>query len=255
MSYSLEIKNLRSGIEQKEILKGVDLALKAGEVHALMGRNGSGKSTLAQTLMGSPTYSVLGGTVQVLGKDILNLETTERAKNGLFLSFQYPSEIPGVKVYSYLRMLHNKSHEDKLSPKMFREYLAKKMEVLEMDSTFADRFLNEGFSGGEKKRMEMLQMLMLEPKVIILDEVDSGLDIDAIKIVSRAVNYLIEEHNSSVLLITHYSRILNYIKPTFVHIMLDGKIVKTGGEEVASHLEEYGYSSSELNVPAVKHEE
>ena len=255
MSYSLEIKNLRSGIEQKEILKGVDLALKAGEVHALMGRNGSGKSTLAQTLMGSPTYSVLGGTVQVLGKDILNLETTERAKNGLFLSFQYPSEIPGVKVYSYLRMLHNKSHEDKLSPKMFREYLAKKMEVLEMDPTFADRFLNEGFSGGEKKRMEILQMLMLEPKVIILDEVDSGLDIDAIKIVSRAVNYLIEEHNSSVLLITHYSRILNYIKPTFVHIMLDGKIVKTGGEEVASHLEEYGYSSSELNVPAVKHEE
>ncbi|KKS65249.1 MAG: FeS assembly ATPase SufC [candidate division WWE3 bacterium GW2011_GWB1_42_6] len=255
MSYSLEIKNLRSGIEQKEILKGVDLALKAGEVHALMGRNGSGKSTLAQTLMGSPTYSVLGGTVQVLGKDILNLETTERAKNGLFLSFQYPSEIPGVKVYSYLRMLHNKSHEDKLSPKMFREYLAKKMEVLEMDPTFADRFLNEGFSGGEKKRMEMLQMLMLEPKVIILDEVDSGLDIDAIKIVSRAVNYLIEEHNSSVLLITHYSRILNYIKPDFVHIMLDGKIVKTGGEEVASHLEEYGYSSSELNVPAVKHEE
>jgi len=255
MSYSLEIKNLRSGIEQKEILKGVDLALKAGEVHALMGRNGSGKSTLAQTLMGSPTYSVLGGTVQVLGKDILNLETTERAKNGLFLSFQYPSEIPGVKVYSYLRMLHNKSHEDKLSPKMFREYLAKKMEVLEMDPTFADRFLNEGFSGGEKKRMEILQMLMLEPKVIILDEVDSGLDIDAIKIVSRAVNYLIEEHNSSVLLITHYSRILNYIKPDFVHIMLDGKIVKTGGEEVASHLEEYGYSSSELNVPAVKHEE
>ena len=255
MSYSLEIKNLRSGIEQKEILKGVDLALKAGEVHALMGRNGSGKSTLAQTLMGSPTYSVLGGTVQVLGKDILNLETTERAKNGLFLSFQYPSEIPGVKVYSYLRMLHNKSHEDKLSPKMFREYLAKKMEVLEMDPTFADRFLNEGFSGGEKKRMEILQMLMLEPKVIILDEVDSGLDIDAIKIVSRAVNYLIEEHNSSVLLITHYSRILNYIKPDFVHIMLDGKIVKTGGEEVASHLEEYGYSSSELSVPAVKHEE
>ena len=255
MSYSLEIKNLRSGIEQKEILKGVDLALKAGEVHALMGRNGSGKSTLAQTLMGSPTYSVLGGTVQVLGKDILNLETTERAKTGLFLSFQYPSEIPGVKVYSYLRMLHNKSHEDKLSPKMFREYLAKKMEVLEMDPTFADRFLNEGFSGGEKKRMEILQMLMLEPKVIILDEVDSGLDIDAIKIVSRAVNYLIEEHNSSVLLITHYSRILNYIKPDFVHIMLDGKIVKTGGEEVASHLEEYGYSSSELNVPAVKHEE
>ncbi|KKS59967.1 Fe-S cluster assembly ATPase SufC [candidate division WWE3 bacterium RIFOXYD1_FULL_43_17] len=255
MSYSLEIKNLKSGIEQKEILKGVDLALKAGEVHTLMGRNGSGKSTLAQTLMGSPTYNVLGGTVQVLGKDILNLETTERAKTGLFLSFQYPSEIPGVKVYSYLRMLHNKSHEDKLSPKMFREYLGKKMEVLEMDPTFADRFLNEGFSGGEKKRMEMLQMLMLEPKVIILDEVDSGLDIDAIKIVSRAVNYLIEEHNSSVLLITHYSRILNYIKPDFVHIMLDGKIVKTGGEEVASHLEEYGYSSSELSVPAVKHEE
>ncbi|KKS31334.1 Fe-S cluster assembly ATPase SufC [candidate division WWE3 bacterium RIFOXYB1_FULL_43_24] len=255
MIYSLEVKNLRSGIEQKEILKGVDLALKSGEVHALMGRNGSGKSTLAQTLMGSPTYEVSGGTAKVFGKEILKLETTERAKTGLFLSFQYPSEIPGVKVYSYLRMLHNKSHEDKLSPKMFREYLAKKMELLEMDPTFSERFLNEGFSGGEKKRMEMLQMLMLEPKVIILDEVDSGLDIDAIKIVSRAVNYLIEEHNSSVLLITHYSRILNYIKPDFVHIMLDGKIVKTGGEEVASHLEEYGYSSSELQVPAVKHEE
>ena len=255
MTYSLEIKNLRAGIEHKEILKGVDLMIKPKEVHALMGRNGSGKSTLAQTLMGSPTYKVLEGSAGIFGKDILGLETTERAKNGLFLSFQYPSEIPGVKVYSYLRMIYNKSHEAKLSPKVFREFLAKKIEVLEMDPSFSDRFLNEGFSGGEKKRMEMLQMLMLEPKVIILDEVDSGLDIDAIKIVSRAVNYLIEEHNSSVLLITHYSRILNYIKPDFVHIMLDGKIVKTGGEEVASHLEEYGYSSSELSVPAVKHEE
>jgi len=255
MVYSLEIKNLRSGIEQKEILKGVDLTIKPKEVHALMGRNGSGKSTLAQTLMGSPTYKVLEGSAKIFGKDILELETTERAKTGLFLSFQYPSEIPGVKVYSFLRMIYNKSHEAKLSPRMFREFLEKKIEVLEMDPSFSDRFLNEGFSGGEKKRMEMLQMLMLEPKVIILDEVDSGLDIDAIKVVSRAVNYLIEEHNSSVLLITHYSRILNYIKPDFVHVMLDGKIVKTGGEEVASHLEEYGYSSSELNVPAVKHEE
>ncbi len=255
MLYSLEIKNLRVGIDGKNILTGVDLNIKPKEVHALMGRNGSGKSTLAQTLMGNPSYEVLEGSAKVYGRETLSLEPTERAKLGLFLSFQYPSEIPGVKVYSYLRMLYNKSHEDKLSPKMFREFLAEKMKLLEMDESFSDRFLNEGFSGGEKKRMEMLQMLMLEPKVIILDEVDSGLDIDAIKIVSKAVNNLMERNGTSVLLITHYSRILNHIKPDFVHIMLDGKIIKTGGEEVAQNLEEYGYSQAELVSPPVKHEE
>ncbi len=254
MTNSLEVKKLKVEIDGKKILNGVDLLIKPNEVHALMGRNGSGKSTLAQTLMGNPSYQVLEGSARVFGKEILELEPAERAQLGLFLSFQYPSEIPGVKVYSYLRMLYNKSHEQKLSPKMFRELLAEKMKLLEMDESFSDRSLNEGFSGGEKKRMEMLQMLILEPKMIILDEVDSGLDIDAIKIVSKAVNSLMEKNGTSVLLITHYSRILNYIKPDFVHIMLDGKIVKTGGEEVAQHLEEYGYSQAELVSPPIKHE-
>ncbi|GIW69354.1 MAG: ABC transporter ATP-binding protein [Patescibacteria group bacterium] len=255
MKNSLEIENLRVTVDEKEILTGVDLKIKPKEVHALMGRNGSGKSTLAQTLMGNPIYKVVEGSAKIYGKEILNLEPTERAQLGLFLSFQYPSEIPGVRVYSYLRMLYNKSHEQKLSPKMFKELLQENMKLLEMDDSFADRFLNEGFSGGEKKRMEMLQMMMLEPKVVILDEVDSGLDIDAIKIVSKAVNNLMERNGTSVLLITHYSRILNHIKPDFVHIMLDGKIIKTGGEEVAQNLEEYGYSQAELVSPTVKDEE
>lgn len=250
----LEIKNLSAGIEGKKILNGVSLTIKPGEVHALMGKNGSGKSTLAQTLMGNATYSVIEGSAKINGKDILKLDPAERAQAGLFLSFQHPSEIQGVKVYSYLRMIYNKSHESPLSPKLFRDFMEEKMKLLEMDPSFSERFLNEGFSGGEKKRMEMLQMLILEPKIVILDEVDSGLDIDAVKIVSKAVNYLVQNKNSSVLVITHYARILKYLKPDFVHVMLNGQIVKTGGEEVALHLEEYGYTDSELKVSSPSNE-
>lgn len=246
MSNFLEIKNLKAGVDSKVILHGVDLKIEKGQVHCLMGRNGSGKSTLVQTLMGNPVFEVYDGSAIFMGKDLLNLGVTSRAGLGIFLSFQYPSEVPGVKVYSFLRLIYNKSHKEKLSPKSFREFLGEKMKMLNMSEEFSDRFLNEGFSGGEKKRTEILQMLVLEPKLIILDEVDSGLDIDSLKLVSNAVNYLVEKNNSSVLLITHYSRILKYIKPDYVHVMFEGKIVKTGGEEVADHLEQYGYTESEL---------
>lgn len=237
----LKIKNLKVKVEDEQILKGVDFEVQEGQVNALMGQNGSGKSTLAQTLMGNPSYEVLEGEVVFKGENILDLSPDERSSKGIYLSFQHPSEIPGVKVYSYLRMIYNKSHEKNLSPKKFREFLAIKMDLLNLDESFTSRFLNEGFSGGEKKRMEMLQMLVLEPEISILDEVDSGLDVDAIKIVAAAVNYLIQENEMSVLLITHYSRILNYIKPNVVNIMVDGKIVKTGSAELADEVEKTGY--------------
>lgn len=240
----LEVKNLKAGIESTQILNGVDLCVNESEVHALMGQNGSGKSTLAQTLMGSPTYSVISGSAKFNSKNLFELDVTERALNGLYLSFQYPSEIPGVKVYSYLRMIYNKTHELKLSPVKFRELLKEKMELLEMKPEFMDRFLNEGFSGGEKKRMEMLQMLVLEPKLVILDEVDSGLDIDAVRIVANAVNVLVKTSGASVIVITHYTRILNYIHPDFVHVMQEGKIVRSGDLSVAEDLEKHGYTKS-----------
>jgi Fe-S cluster assembly ATP-binding protein len=241
----LEIKNLRVKINEKEILKGLDLKIGDNQVHALMGPNGSGKSPLASTLMGHPGYEVVSGAAIFNNENILEMEANERAEKGLFLSFQYPSEVEGVNITSYLRMIYNKSHEQKLSPIKFREVLKEKMEILDIKEEFINRYLNDGFSGGEKKRMEMLQMLILEPKLAILDETDSGLDVDALKVVSKAVNYLVEKTQMSVVVITHYTRILNYIKPEFVHVLKDGKIIKEGGESLAHEIEVSGYAPFE----------
>jgi Fe-S cluster assembly ATP-binding protein len=210
-----------------------------------MGPNGSGKSTLASTLMGHPGYEVTDGEIFFLEENLLETEADERAKKGLFLSFQYPSEVEGVNITSYLRMIYNKSHGTTVSPVKFREILKEKMEILDIKEEFINRYLNDGFSGGEKKRMEMLQMLVLEPKLAILDETDSGLDVDALKVVSKAVNYLVEKNKMSVIAITHYTRILNYIKPQFVHVLKDGKIIKEGGEELAHEIESQGYKAYE----------
>jgi Fe-S cluster assembly ATP-binding protein len=226
----IEIKNLKVNIGDKEILKGLNLEIGQNQIHAIMGPNGSGKSTLAQTLMGHPGYEVTSGEVTFMNENILEMEPNERAAKGLFLSFQYPSEVEGVNIISYLRMIYNHSHSVKLSPIKFREVLKEKMIILDIKEEFLNRYLNDGFSGGEKKRMEMLQMLVLEPKLAILDETDSGLDVDALKVVSQAVNYLAEKNGMSAIVITHYTRILNYIKPEFVHILKDGKIIKQGGE-------------------------
>jgi Fe-S cluster assembly ATP-binding protein len=242
----LMINNLRVNIDGQEILKGVNLTVQQGEVHALMGPNGTGKSTLAYALMGHPSYEVIGGEVLFHGENILELEPDERSRLGLFLAFQYPVAIPGVSVANFLRTAINARRkaddsEDKGIPiPQFRRLLKEKMNLLQMDHSFAGRYLNEGFSGGEKKRAEILQMATLQPEIAILDETDSGLDIDALRIVSDGVNALKNE-NLGVLVITHYQRILNYIKPDFVHIMLDGRIVESGGPELAVHLEEHGY--------------
>ena len=242
----LEIKNLHVSIEDRKILKGVDLSVKQGEIHALMGPNGTGKSTLAYTLMGHPSYEVTDGEIWFKGKNILELAPDERAHLGLFLAFQYPVSIPGVTVANFLRTAINSKMKTEhpegkgISIPDFRRLLKEKMNLLKMDNTFAGRYLNEGFSGGEKKRAEVLQMATLQPEIAIMDETDSGLDIDALRIVSEGVNVL-KGPNLGVLLITHYQRILNYIKPDFVHIMLDGRIVETGGPELALHLEEQGY--------------
>jgi Fe-S cluster assembly ATP-binding protein len=242
----LEIKNLHVAIDGKEILKGVNLVVKQGEVHALMGPNGTGKSTLAYVLMGHPLYEATKGEVLFKGKNILELEPDERSHLGIFLAFQYPVAIPGVTVANFLRMALNSRRkvndpEDKGMPiPQYRKLLKSKMDLLGMDHSFAGRYLNEGFSGGEKKRAEILQMATLVPEIAILDETDSGLDIDALRIVSDGVNAL-KGDDLGVLVITHYQRILNYIKPDYVHIMLDGRIVESGGPELALHLEEHGY--------------
>lgn len=238
----LNVKNLKVKVEDKEVLKGVNLVVEPGKVEALMGQNGSGKSTLAQTLMGSPIYTVTEGHVDFDGKNLLELETNERAKQGLFLSFQYPSEVPGVNILSYLRLIYNNKHDQKLSPIAFKKYIKEKLDLLDIKEDFLTRYLNDGFSGGEKKRMEMLQMLVLEPKLSILDEIDSGLDVDAMKLVSKAVNYLVKEKGMSVLIITHYTRILKYIEPDKVHIMQDGVIIKSGDKSLAHQLEELGFA-------------
>jgi Fe-S cluster assembly ATP-binding protein len=238
----LEIKNLKVNIGDKEILKGLNLEIGQNQIHAIMGPNGSGKSTLAQTLMGHPSYQVTEGEVTFLNENILEMEPNERASKGLFLSFQYPSEVEGVNIISYLRMIYNHSHNEKLSPIKFKELLKEKMAILDIKEEFLNRYLNDGFSGGEKKRMEMLQMLVLEPKLAILDETDSGLDVDALKVVSQAVNYLAEKNKMSAIVITHYTRILNYIKPEFVHILKDGRIIKQGGESLAHEIEVSGYA-------------
>lgn len=242
----LEIRNLHVSIDDREILKGVDLVVKQGEVHALMGPNGTGKSTLAYALMGHPAYTITGGEVVFKDQNILELEPDERSRLGIFLAFQYPVSIPGVSVANFLRTAINarrkaENPDDKgISVPEFRKLLKEKMDLLRMDHTFAGRYLNEGFSGGEKKRAEILQMAALRPEIAILDETDSGLDIDALRIVSEGVNAL-RGPELGVLVITHYQRILNYIQPNFVHIMLGGRIVESGGAELALHLEEHGY--------------
>ncbi|MEK7595667.1 MAG: Fe-S cluster assembly ATPase SufC [Patescibacteria group bacterium] len=241
----LEIKDLNVSIEDKEIIKGLSLVVNKGEIHALMGPNGSGKSTLAQTLMGHPKYEVTSGQVLFNGKNLLELDTTDRAKEGLFLAFQYPSEITGVTISNFLRLVYNNKlkaqGEKEFTPIQFRKILKEKMEILKMDEAFAGRYLNEGFSGGEKKRMEILQMFVFEPKLAILDETDSGLDIDALKIVSEGVKAMHVKNNMAILIITHYTRILSHINPDFVHVMKDGKIIREGGHELAEELEKNGY--------------
>ncbi|MCA9308615.1 Fe-S cluster assembly ATPase SufC [candidate division WWE3 bacterium] len=238
----LEIKDLKVSIEDKEILKGVNLTAPSNQVTVLMGPNGSGKSTLAQALMGHPMYNVVSGQVEFNGEDLLDMEPDERALTGVFLSFQYPSEVSGVTISNFLRLIYNKKHDEKLTPVKFRTLLTEKMELLDMDPAFMHRYLNEGFSGGEKKRMEMLQMLILEPSLAILDETDSGLDVDALKVVGKVVNYLKEKNNMSVLLITHYTRILKYIQADSVHVMQHGVITNSGGKELAHELEEKGFA-------------
>ncbi|MBX6341061.1 MAG: Fe-S cluster assembly ATPase SufC [Thermomicrobiaceae bacterium] len=240
-----QIENLHAGIEGKEILRGVDLTINRGEIHALMGPNGSGKSTLAYVVAGHPNYEVYEGRVLFKGENVLEMEPDERARLGMFLAFQYPTVIPGVSMANFLRLAVNAVHQARndgaaLTPREFRRLMREKMALLKMDESFANRYLNEGFSGGEKKRAEVLQMALLEPEFAILDETDSGLDIDALRTVADGVNTIFTE-NQALLVITHYQRLLNYIKPHFVHVMLEGKIVESGGPELALQLEEHGY--------------
>jgi len=240
----LEIKNLHAGIDGKEILKGLNLQVDKGKVHAIMGPNGSGKSTLAKVLAGHPNYEVMQGEILYEGKNLLELEPDERAKEGIFMAFQYPIEIPGVSNSQFLRLAYNvkMKHlgQEELDPLEFNDYLKEKAKVVEMSSDFFKRSVNEGFSGGEKKRNEILQMAVLEPKLAVLDETDSGLDIDALRIVAGGVNKL-RDSEKAIILVTHYQRLLNYIQPDFVHVLANGKIVKEGGKELALELEEKGY--------------
>jgi Fe-S cluster assembly ATP-binding protein len=236
----LKIENLHVEIDGNEIIKGLSLEVGEGEIHAIMGPNGSGKSTLSNVLMGHPRYEVTAGSVTFMGQDVFELEPDERAKMGMFLAFQYPSEVPGVSVANFLRTAVNSVREEALSPMEMYRLLQEKMQIMQMDPKFAERYLNEGFSGGEKKRNEILQMLMLQPKLAIMDETDSGLDIDALQVVARGVNEMRNPEFSAVL-ITHYQRILRYITPDYVHVMLDGRIVTSGSKELAVELEEKGY--------------
>ncbi|MCZ7645543.1 MAG: Fe-S cluster assembly ATPase SufC [Planctomycetota bacterium] len=244
----LEIKNLQARIEGKQILKGLDLTINAGEVHAIMGPNGSGKSTLAQVLCGREEYEVTGGSATYLGKDLLELAPEERARAGVFLAFQYPVEIPGVGNTYFLRTALNaiRAHrgEEELDAMDFLELTRKKMKLLKMDESLLKRSVNEGFSGGEKKRNEIFQMAVLEPKLAILDETDSGLDIDALKIVADGVNSL-RAPDRAILVVTHYQRLLDYIVPDFVHVLYQGRIIRSGGKELALELEAKGYADVE----------
>ncbi|TDM12562.1 Fe-S cluster assembly ATPase SufC [Macrococcus lamae] len=251
MASVLEIKDLHVSIEDKEILKGVNLTIKQGEIHAIMGPNGTGKSTLSSAIMGHPKYIVTQGEVLLDGENVLEMEVDERAQAGLFLAMQYPSEISGVTNADFLRSAINSRREEgqEINLMQFIKKLDKQMEFLEMDLDMAQRYLNEGFSGGEKKRNEILQLMMLEPKFAILDEIDSGLDIDALKVVSKGINQMRGE-NFGCLIITHYQRLLNYITPDYVHVMMQGRVVKSGGEELAQRLEAEGYDwiKQELNI-------
>jgi Fe-S cluster assembly ATP-binding protein len=237
---SLIVEDLRVNIGDKEILKGLNLKVNPGEIHAIMGPNGAGKTTLGFALMGHPRYEVTSGSAKLGGDDLLAMEVSDRAKAGLFLAFQYPFEVAGVTVANFLRQSVSAVSGEEVSVWDFQEQLADKMTLLEMDEAFATRYLNEGFSGGEKKRNEMLQMTLLSPKIAILDETDSGLDIDALKVVSQAVNSL-RGPNFGAVIITHYNRILNHIKPDVVHVLMNGRIVKTGGPELAEAIEVRGY--------------
>lgn len=245
----LVIKNLHSTVEGKEILKGINLTVQPGKVHAIMGPNGSGKSTLAYTVMGHPGYEVTEGEILVDGVDVVGMDPDERAKHGLFLAFQYPHSIPGVTMANFLRTAVNSVSGAPVPPREFRTKMQEKMALLQMNSEFGGRYVNEGFSGGEKKRAEILQMAMLEPKYAVLDETDSGLDIDALRIVADGVNALLGP-DMGVLVITHYQRLLNYIKPDFVHVLVDGRIVREGGPELALDLEKAGYAQFGVNEPA-----
>ncbi|PQD95216.1 Fe-S cluster assembly ATPase SufC [Pradoshia eiseniae] len=238
----LTIKDLHVAIDGKEILKGVNLEVKGGEIHAIMGPNGTGKSTLSSAIMGHPKYEVTSGSITMDGEDVLEMEVDERAKAGLFLAMQYPSEISGVTNADFMRSAINSKREEgnEISLMKFIKEMDKKMELLEMDPDMAQRYLNEGFSGGEKKRNEILQLMMLQPSIAILDEIDSGLDIDALKVVSKGINQMRSE-DFGCLMITHYQRLLNYITPDYVHVMMQGKIVKSGGAELAQRLEAEGY--------------
>ncbi|HMV98715.1 MAG TPA: Fe-S cluster assembly ATPase SufC, partial [Acidobacteriota bacterium] len=240
----LEIRNLHATVNDIEILRGINLTVKPGEIHAIMGPNGSGKSTLSKVLAGHPSYVVTDGEILFKDKNLLELAPDERAREGIFLAFQYPIELPGVSNATFLRLAYNqirKHHgEEELDPLEFDDLLQEKLKVIEMDKSFINRSVNEGFSGGEKKRNEILQMAVLEPRLAILDETDSGLDIDALRIISNGVNKLHTDDNG-IILVTHYQRLLNYITPDFVHVLYQGRIVKSGGKELALELEAKGY--------------
>jgi Fe-S cluster assembly ATP-binding protein len=240
----LEIRNLTASIDGNPILKGINLKVKKGEVHAIMGPNGSGKSTLAKVLAGHPAYEVTGGEVLYDGKNLLEMSPDERAREGVFMAFQYPVEVPGVSNSQFLRLAYNEKQkhlgEEELDPLEFKDLLKEKAALVEMDASFMTRSVNEGFSGGEKKRNEILQMAVLDPKLSVLDETDSGLDIDALRVVAEGVNKL-HAADKAVIVVTHYQRLLNYIVPDFVHVLSGGRIVKEGGKELALELEEKGY--------------
>ncbi len=240
----LEIRDLYVSIDDKEILKGISLVVNKGEVHAIMGPNGSGKSTLAKVLAGHPSYVVTKGEILYEGRNLLELAPDERAREGIFLAFQYPIEVPGVSNAQFLRLAYNEKRkhlgEEELDPLEFKDLLKERAQIVEMEASFMSRSVNEGFSGGEKKRNEILQMAVLEPKLAVLDETDSGLDIDALRVVAGGVNKLRTEENA-IILVTHYQRLLNYIVPDFVHVLAGGRIVKEGGKELALELEEKGY--------------
>jgi len=240
----LEIRNLHAGIDGKGILKGINLAVNKGEIHAIMGPNGSGKSTLAKVLAGHPQYEVTAGEVLYEGRNLLEMAPDERAREGVFMAFQYPIEVPGVSNAQFLRLAYNEKRkhlgEEELDPLEFKDFLKERAKIVEMDASFMTRSVNEGFSGGEKKRNEILQMAVLEPKLAVLDETDSGLDIDALRIVANGVNQL-HTANDAIIVVTHYQRLLNYIVPDFVHVLADGRIAREGGKELALELEAKGY--------------
>lgn len=238
---TLEIEDLKVSIEDEKIVKGVSLEVGKGEIHALMGPNGSGKSTLAHSIMGNPSYSIESGAILIDGEDVTEKEADERSRAGLFQAFQYPSEVSGINVAEFLKEAINARREDPIPQQEFRERMENALNLLDMDEEFARRYLNEGFSGGEKKRNEILQMAVLKPEFAVLDEIDSGLDIDALETVAGGIQKVADETEVGVLMITHYQRILEYVEPDHVHVMMDGEIVKSGGPELAHKLEDKGY--------------